>query len=284
MPISAAAVKSYVERLPPLPLTTTKILRLTEDPKSTPQQIAQAIAVDPTLAAKILKLVNSAYFSLNQEVTQVSKAIILLGMNTVRNVAISSSTMDVLKRQKAAGGIDLDAFWHHSVACGVTAKTVATIKKVDRKLLEDYFIAGLMHDIGVLAMNMLDGRAMKVAHEKARQSGNDVLKLELKYTGTTHAHVGYQMAQHWKLPKPIMAAIAYHHEIRPPDKPHADFSNSIHLANVFCWHKKWGIDRVVDEEGLKPLMDAVGVTFKQIEDRATVIEEGIDKARVFIQT
>ncbi len=284
MAISATAVKAYVEKLPPLPLTTSKILRLTEDPASTPQQIAQAIAVDPTLAAKILKLVNSAYFSLKEEVTQVSKAIILLGMATVRNVAISSSTMDVLKRQRAEDGIDLDAFWQHSVACGVVAKTIAELCKVERKNLEDYFIAGLMHDIGVLAMNMLDGKSLKVAHGLAKDDSEKILSYEMKYLGTSHAHVGYQMAQHWKLPQAIMAAIAYHHEVRPADKPFAKFSNTIHLANIYAMANGMGVARPIPAPSLEKLCVAVGVKLEDIQARNAIIKEGIEKATVFIQS
>lgn len=284
MAITAAAVKAYVEKLPPLPVTTNKIIRLTQDANSTPQEIANTIAMDPTLAAKILKLVNSAYFSLPQEVTQVSKAIILLGMSTVRNVAISGSTMGYLKKQQTDGGIDLDAFWHHSVACGVAAKAIAQKCGVDRKELEDYFVAGLMHDIGVVAMNMLDPRALKVAHDKAMEDGHNTLQYELKFTGTTHAHVGLQMAQFWKLPNKILVAIAYHHDVRPPEKEYSQFINIIHLANVYCWWKGYGVKRATTPDKLTPLFEAVGMKFEDILEMEQSIFDGIEKAKVFIQS
>src|SRR3974390_494760 len=143
-----AAIQAYISKMPSLPITVSKILQIANDPKTSPADLNKLISLHPVLVGRVMKLINSAYYSLNNQVTSLVRAIIMLGINTVKNLALSTAVLGQLSAKNNLTAMNLDGFWRHSLCVGVTAKLIAIKRRKDPKQLEEYFVAGLLHDIG----------------------------------------------------------------------------------------------------------------------------------------
>jgi len=149
-------IDEYIKNMPSLPTSVAKVLEICNNPQTSPADLNHVISLDPVLVGRVLKLINSAYYSLGQQVTSLVRAIIMLGINTVKNLALSSSIIGIgnLTKNKAAAGLDMEGFWRHSLCVGVSAKAITKKRGIDPKLLEEYFAAGLFHDIGKIPLNV----------------------------------------------------------------------------------------------------------------------------------
>src|SRR5512136_3225388 len=148
-----AIIQTYINKMPSLPITVAKILEVCINPKTSPSDLNQVIALDPVLMGRVMKLINSAYYSLNNQITSLVRAIIMLGINTVKNLALSTAVLGNLSSKKNFQALNIDGFWRHSLCVGVTAKLIAAKRKRDAKQLEEYFVSGLLHDIGKIPLN-----------------------------------------------------------------------------------------------------------------------------------
>lgn len=196
--------------LTPLKSVATRAIQLAEDERSAAMDLATVISSDQALTAKLLKLSNSAYYGYARRISNVREAVILLGMRTVRSVAISSAIIDVfqvpdLERE----GFDQDLFWAHSVSVGLVAELLARETRVARP--EDAFTAGVLHDVGKLAMMLAEPRMFGEVVDLVRHENMKYREAELAVFEIGHEHVGYRLAQRWKFPESLVAAIREHH-------------------------------------------------------------------------
>src|SRR5512136_2738351 len=148
-----AVIQGYISRMPSLPITVSKILQICNDPRTSPVDLNQVISLDPVLMGRVMKLINSAYYSLPNQITSLVRAIIMLGINTVKNLALSTAVLGNLGKKSNFQALNIDGFWRHSLCVGVAAKLVAAKRKRDAKQLEEYFVSGLLHDIGKIPLN-----------------------------------------------------------------------------------------------------------------------------------
>jgi putative nucleotidyltransferase with HDIG domain len=204
------SVTELIDQLPALPIVVQRILNLLGREDSSSRQIADAISLDPALAAKVLRLVNSALFSLADPVSTVQHAVRLLGFAEIRNLTMGLKIMETSFGQ-AQGILDRSKFWEHSLACGVCAKHLATgLPQVDP---EEAFLGGLLHDIGKLVLDTYFQEAWSDALERCKAPGRSPLDMERKVVGLPHTTIGRILAQHWKIPQLHQAAIEHHHRI-----------------------------------------------------------------------
>src|SRR5215510_8312698 len=119
------ALKDYIKNMPSLPTSVTKVLEICNNPQTSPADLNHVISLDPVLVGRVLKLINSAYYGLGQPVTNLARAIIMLGINTVKNLALSTAVMGQLTTGKKSHGLDMEGFWRHSLCVGVAAKLLA---------------------------------------------------------------------------------------------------------------------------------------------------------------
>ena len=118
-------IDEYIVNMPSLPTSVTKVLEICNNPQTSPADLNHVISLDPVLVGRVLKLINSAYYGLSQQVTSLVRAIIMIGINTVKNLALSSSILGSLSTSKITTGIDMEGFWRHSLCVGVAAKAIA---------------------------------------------------------------------------------------------------------------------------------------------------------------
>jgi HD-like signal output (HDOD) protein len=181
-------IKASIDKMPSLPTTVTKILEICNNPKTSPADLNKVISLDPVLMGKVMKLINSAYYGLSQEVTSLVRAIIMLGINTVKNLALSTAVLGTLGKANQFQALNMEGFWRHSLCVGVTAKLIAKKRKIDPRLFEEYFIAGLLHDIGKIPLNNKLSR-VRDSHE-LRTGSPSPLRVRKSALGIHHSEVG----------------------------------------------------------------------------------------------
>jgi len=196
--------------LPSLPEAVVAILDVLENPLSTARDLSEALHQDQSLAARILRIVNSAYYGFPREVDTLTKAVTILGYTSIRNLILVTKTFDMLNRGAGDKTLDWKLFWKHALACGVAAQTIAIRLRVG--LAEEVLLAGLLHDIGkvILATHLHEEYVKTVRH--AREQNLLLFEAEMELLGATHADFGRWLADAWNLPHNLAEAITYHHD------------------------------------------------------------------------
>jgi hypothetical protein len=147
------------------------------------------------LSGKVLQLVNSAYFGFAHEIVSPVRAIIMLGMNTVKNLALGLAVMSTLGSRKNFHSLDMDGFWRHSLGVGVISKLIAKKRNVDSRKLEGYFIAGLLHDIGKIPLNGKFPDEYRLALEISDRNHQSLCISEKQILGIDHSPETYNGEQ-----------------------------------------------------------------------------------------
>jgi HD-like signal output (HDOD) protein/CheY-like chemotaxis protein len=222
---------SQISSLPSLPDLYVKVIDEINSPNPSIQKIAESIARDVGMAAKILQLANSAFFGIGHQVNSPLRAVTILGFDTIKALIMTAQIFSQFDAS-IPSGFSIDDLWTHSMRCGVLAKTVARVEGLERVAIEDAFLGGLLHDVGklVLIVNLPD-RYREVT-TLAAATGKALWEAEQEVLGTGHAQVGAYLMGLWGLPDRIVEAIAFHH--RPSGCLDLSFSTltAVHIADV----------------------------------------------------
>lgn len=201
-PPEMTQVFKNVDKLPSLPEVATSILRLINDPYSSARDIAKILKRDPATASQLLRLVNSAFYGLNQRITNLDQAISLVGFNRIRDLALSNSFFRIFNVCSLEDVFDVKEFWKYSV---VNAGLCREIDKFTDT--EDHtqvlYVIGLLHNIGVLPLLEYCPEKMKAALRDAREKEINFRDAERSALGFTHYQAGAWLTQNWKLPETI---------------------------------------------------------------------------------
>lgn len=191
--------------LQPLGAIATQILAITESDRFSAHELAKLISSDQALSTKMLRLSNSAYYGFPRAITTVRDAIVLLGFRAVRSATLASCVIDAVP-----GGANLDyqQFWHYSVTVGMLAELLARVEDTPH---DEAFTAGVIHNIGRLALDQYAPEQFRQALELARESEMSLLDAEREVLGFTDAELGGGLALHWNFPPPLVDAVAHHH-------------------------------------------------------------------------
>ncbi len=231
MPLDEEAAKRTIAKLkdlPTLPQVVAKVMQVVGNPMATAADLNEVISMDQALTAKVLRLANSAYYGFPKEITNITQAVVILGFNTIRNLALSVSVHRLLFEGRERGRFSHRDFWKHSVATAVLAKILA--KKVGFKSEENAFTAGLLHDIGKNFFDQHSHEEFNQALQASRQTGRPLWMEEREILSLDHGQVGRWMAEKWNLPADLTAAIALHHQPNLEDA-HGVLVAIVHAAN-----------------------------------------------------
>lgn len=185
-----------------------KIEKVINDPRSSARHVAHIISQDPGLSAKLLKIVNSAFFGLPQQIDTISRAVTILGTAELSSLALSTSVM-ALFREIPSALMNMGLFWEHSLACGICARLLAGFKHFPS--LERFFIAGLLHDVGKLVLFKQLPRTSGEVLQAIRQADLFYFEVERLHLGFDHTQVGLALAEQWKLPLTLEQGLGRHH-------------------------------------------------------------------------
>jgi HD-like signal output (HDOD) protein len=226
------SVKKYIKDMPSFSTTVTKALEICNNPQSSPTDLNRVIALDPILAARVFKLINSAYDGLTRPVTNLVRAIIMLGINTVKNMVLSTAILVDLAAKKSTG-LDMDKFWRHSLGTGLMARLIAQKRNIADDQLEEYFIAGLLHDIGKIPASALNVNKYMEAVELAARERIGLYRAEKHVLDFDHCDVGKIIAEAWHLEGAAGDVIGFHHSCLEYAGPYRDILYTVAMANRF---------------------------------------------------
>jgi putative nucleotidyltransferase with HDIG domain len=208
-----------IENLPTLPIVAQQIMKLVASSNSNMAQIAAVVSRDQAIAARVIRLVNSAFYGLQSRVGSVQHAIVVLGLNVVKNLVVGVSVVKLFEDSAQASIFDRQQFWVHTFACARAARLLA--ERTGRSEPEDYFVAGLLHDIGILVLDQyFHPRFVDVLGLSIRER-IEYNEAERRVLGLNHGEVGGVLAQKWRVPDFVTRTVRYHHN---PERMPADAS------------------------------------------------------------
>ncbi len=199
------------KHLPTLPHILLKLVEACKGEPDTMKEISQIISKDTALSARIIRLVNSVYYGLPNRVTSIDHALLLVGTNTIKNIAISASIYQAFNQAEDSSVISrLKLFWRHSLMCATLSKLIA--KKISYSSPDEAFLSGLLHDIGKLVLWVNFSKKEYAEILEPYRSKPDLLLAREARLGANHCEVGAWMINRWKLQSFIADAVRYHHE------------------------------------------------------------------------
>jgi putative nucleotidyltransferase with HDIG domain len=277
-------MNTYIERMPSLPTTVSKILQLCNDPKTSPTDLNKLISLDPVLMGRVMKLINSAYYSLSTKITSLVRAIIMLGINTVKNLALSTAVLTQIGGTKNFQALNMEGFWRHSICVGVTAKLIAKKMKVNPQDLEEFFIAGLLHDIGKVPLNNRLSKEYFEAFAESERRRIPLYLAEQSLFELDHGDVGKLIIINWKLSEDIRDVVEYHHKFFAYEGKHQLMVYTVAAANYFANVNEIGFAGDRYPEPIKDdVLSFLEITWDYLDSLEEEIRDAIQKAQIFLE-
>ncbi len=202
-------ILNQVDAFPALPATVSNVITITGNPESSAQDLMEAVLPDQAMCLTILKIANSAFFGLPRKVSTIDKAVMVLGFNEIRNIVLGKAVFNSFREAYRKNRELINIFWEHSFLTGLAAKIIAEDIKISPS---EAFIAGLIHDIGKLAILVsLNGDYSTVLESSSSDPVNAYLE-EQELLSIGHDEVGYRLLKRWLFPKSLLYTTAYHHK------------------------------------------------------------------------
>lgn len=217
--------------LPTMSVVATKVMQLVEDEKATAEELAKIVSSDPAVAARIIKISNSALYSCQREIKTIPRAIVLLGFNTIKSFVIAASLKDTFKHS----GLTEKMLWEHSFGAALAARII--VGECQLVSVEEAFLAGLLHDIGKILMYNNDFDRFQSLMEHCYNERLLFEEVELTHLPFTHAELGGYVLKKWNFPDVIVNSVMQHHNFEFTDGD--DFylralTAVVSLADLFC--------------------------------------------------
>jgi len=273
-----------ISNLPTPPMVFQQINKVINDPKTSAYDIAAIISEDPAMSVKILKLSNSAFYGSRQEVTSVKQAIVIMGLEAVKSMVLSSAVFDMFKGSVKDPQFQED-FWRHSLATAFGSRLIVR-KLWSNKIIESEvaFSIGLLHDIGLLVQYAYLPDDFAKVREVARESVISRHKAEEQVLGYTHADVGALLARKWNLPHQLQDAVENHHY---PQLSQAETNDAyiVHFADYLAHVAFDSSEDDTRNESIlnESIFEVLDITKEQVDTFKSKLVGEYAKAETFMQ-
>ena len=229
--------------LPSVPVLYWRIMEEINSPEPSVERVAHIVAKDPGMTAKVLKLVNS-HTSEKDRVSNVMYATHMLGLENLKSFVLVAELFNNVSQDNISEDFDIEGLWQHGLTVGEYARSIAEFETTDKRVIDDSYTAGLLHDIGILILaSKLPGEFESVL-QHARENGQTLIQAEKQVLGVTHADIGAYLLDLWGLADDIVKGISHHFfPSGDPDEMYAVESDdedcftpltAVHAANYFC--------------------------------------------------
>lgn len=274
-------IERFIQKMPSLSTTVGKVLEICSRIDASPNELNKVISLDPVLTGQVLKLINSAYYSLMNKVTSLTRAITMLGMNTVKNMALSTAIIQSVAGVNKSKALPTTRFWAHSIGVGVCAKLLAIATGVSVQEREEFFIAGMLHDLGKIPFGDEYIHVLNTAKREQRS----LIEVERELLGIDHQEVGAMIAAKWMLKGFMASGISCHHDVELASSDEQAKLAIIALANIYVNIHDIGYagDPFPDVSFIGSLLDQAGLNWSDLGAISGTVEEEIDKAQIFLQ-
>lgn len=268
---------SGVVRLVSLPEVCIRVNEMMDDPVVNATDIGKVISQDASLTARLLKIVNSAFYGFQARIDTVSRAVTVIGLRELRGLVLAASAVESFSKLPN-DVLNLVNFWRHSVYCGVVAQLLA--QKCNVLHSERLFIAGLLHDIGKLVITNKMVKESREVIQRVEQKKFFDFDAEQAILGFDHAEVGGELLKEWNMPESLCNSVQYHHRPRAAMDPSIEIC-IVHIANILTIRAEHGVSENGD---IQPIDDVAfemtglcEADFEQIFTRAgAVFSEALD--------
>jgi putative nucleotidyltransferase with HDIG domain len=193
-----------------LPHIAIRLTRLIADDNSTMQDFETTIKMDPTMVLRLLRVANSPYFGLRQKVNSISRAVVIIGINNLRNITVTDSLKNIFKETQPNAAFSRNLLWLHCAAVAICSQMI--MERIFGQNGEDAFLCGILHDIGMIVEDQTAHDLFIKACESHGDNSPSITFCEKKIIGTDHCEIGYLLAKDWQLPAEICEGIQQHHQ------------------------------------------------------------------------
>ena len=278
---TALKIANHAIEIATLPEVTMKIVEVVQDERSTAHDLHKIVRNDPALSARVLRVVNSAFYGLPGQIGSIDRAIMLLGLNAVKNIAIAASIGKMFKSSVVCDDFTGKDLWTHSVAVGATNKLITSA--IGMALPDEAFLTGLIHDIGLVAVMQCHSEDIRKIVDLAK-SGVPYRKAEEKIIGANHQEIGAALTAKWKFPRSFQFVAGFHHEPTELAPEKRTLSVITHISDILCARGEFGMKITVEtDEVPQELKDEIGITSEQLDEIAGNIENELQAVRSLIE-
>ncbi len=259
-----------VDKLVSLPDIYYRLEELIVDPKSTTDSIADLLRSDPDLCARMLRMANSAFYSFPTTIESIERAVSTIGLRQIRELVLVTAVIKAFEGIPS-GKVNMASFWEHSVAVAIMSREIAQTAGIPSA--QNYYIPGLLHDLGRLVMYLQLPSLMNDLLERRDSSGMPLFQLECEMLSYSHADIGGCLLEFWKLPQSIWEPVAMHHN----PAASGEFmltACAIHIADAWVNANHYGSSGSIFELDIDPeALELVGVDMEAVENAARVASE-----------
>jgi len=277
-----------IEDVPTLPQVAFRLIAMISDPSSSMAAISHIMEEDPPLVAKILKIINSGYYNMANKITSVHQALVLLGLEEVKNMVFALSVYSTFYHIHQNEYFNFSRFWKHSAS---TAKMAIVLSKyLGLNFNQADFISGLLHDFGRLVLQLYFSENYEAVFRHSESNNVPLYEAEKDVLGITHAEVGFWLGKHWHIPEEIMDIILHHHEPGETDVEEKPLRPIIYLSERIA--NIWGVTlepaplfRSVEEDPIWQAMQRKYPRLEQfqLEEMTQVFNMHVEEAELFVE-
>ncbi len=280
-PANAQVVQAAIQEIAhiaTLPEVTMKIIQLVEDPDSTAQDLNNVITNDPALGARILKVVNSAFYGLPGQIGSINRAVVLLGLNAVKNIAIAASLAKLFRGGKISETFDARDLWVNAVASGTATRLLA--EQVRLGLPDEAFLAGLIHDIGIMVEIQARRPQFIEVIEQFSATGGDFCAIETEVIGANHQEFGSGLCKLWKFPQSFQHVCGNHHNPMALPAENRMLACLVNVADCLTKRLELGFSQATPSDvPSADVMAATGLTDAMLADVANRLPDAMEEAK-----
>lgn len=280
------AIFESAEDLPTLPEVAIRLQKMVDDPDSSAKDVAAIIEDDPAIATKVLKVVNSAFYSTGYgEITHLQPAIARLGFIAVINIALSTSIFQAFASSRKPV-FDRREFWKHSISVGIIASVLHdyVADEITQPLTRDVVhLAGIVHDMGKILFERYANTEFHQAISSAKTADIPAIKEEARFIGVGHDELGAWLANKWNIGKAVQAAVRWHHDpISCPVEELKPLVKLVHMADYICHNQELGDSGNPSPSYDHRVREELNLTTERISDLMETVEREAAKSDILL--
>lgn len=268
------------DELPEVPQIAFRAIELLNDPDTEVSHLAEVIASDQALTAKVLRLCNSAYYGLSRNVTTISEAVMIVGFSSVKSLVLMITTQSTLNKGLLGYKIGPGEFWRHSLCTAESARVLA--QQIAYPKTEEGFIAGLIHDIGKMVLNQYALPEVYRATNLSQKEHIPIHQAEQRILGFDHAEAGASLAERWNFPAVLVDSIRFHHDLSQSLQQDQPLSFIVAIANLMAQFIEAPENRIWTELEASKQLEPLHLTITDLKGLLPEIERRVAKTREMI--
>jgi putative nucleotidyltransferase with HDIG domain len=254
-----------------------RVIKIINDPESTAMDLKEIIQIDPPLTGKLLQLANSAYYAPQNRICEIQQAMIWVGFDSLKELAMSQKICEVFKGESSVSGFSRTLLWKHCIAVAMLGKMI--FRREFGEKGEEIYAAGLLHDIGIIAMEQFCLNDFKKIIHKTKNDGQEQTAAEKEVLGFDHAEIGQAITDDWDLPQELVQIIGGHHNPETNPQEVSRIGSTLYVADYICQKRDFGYQKSAssNEKRFKRCLMNLGITSYALDLIFTDVESEIHK-------